>query len=115
MQKIYSLFKSGTPFNDLVQSYTDDENSKQFGGKIDWFGIHYYTPVFEEAAYRIKKIGDISEPVETKQAFYLIQKIDETKPKSFEEEKSNLRSKLLVSDIYEQAMQSFFEYTKNKI
>lgn len=114
MQKIYHLFKSGTPFNDLVQNYTDDENSKQFGGKIDWFGIHYYTPVFEEAAYSIKKIGDISEPVETKLAFYLIQKIDETKPKSFEEEKTNLRSKLLVSDIYEQAMQSFLNTQKSK-
>jgi len=114
MNQICNLFKSGVPFNDLVQKYSEDENSKQFGGKIDWFGIHIYTPVFEEAAYSIKKTGEISEPVQTKSAFYIIQKLDETQPKSFEEEKANLRSKLANSDIYEKAMQHYIQTNKTK-
>jgi peptidyl-prolyl cis-trans isomerase SurA len=110
--KICSRYKNGVSFDDLVQQYSEDESTKPFGGKLDWFGINTYVPAFEEAAYAIKNIGDISEPVQTQTAFYIIQKLDETKPQSFEEEKVELRNKLINSDIYEQEMQAFLNHKK---
>lgn len=109
---IVDAYKKGTPFEELVHTYSDDEGSKQFDGKLDWFGINTFTPAFEEAAYAIKKVGDISEPVQTKSAIYIIKKLDETKPQSFEEAKPILRSKLTNSSLYDQAFLNFINKQK---
>lgn len=112
MKMLVEMYRNGTPFEELVSKYSEDENSKTFGGKLDWFGINNYAPAFEEAAYALKNIGDISEPVQTKSALYIIKKLDETKPQTFEDSKSLLRTKLQNSDLYEKALQDFISNKK---
>lgn len=107
MKMIAKMYQDGVPFEQLVTKYSEDENTKTFGGKLDWFGINTFAPEFEEAAYSIKNIGDISEPVLTKSAWYIIKKVDETKPQTFEESKSVLKTKLQNSALYEKALTDF--------
>ncbi|QQR98746.1 MAG: peptidylprolyl isomerase [Sphingobacteriales bacterium] len=107
MKMIAKMYQDGVPFEQLVTKYSEDENTKTFGGKLDWFGINTFAPEFEEAAYSIKNIGDISEPVLTKSAWYIIKKVDETKPQTFEESKSVLKTKLQNSALYEMALTDF--------
>jgi len=107
MKMIAKMYQNGVPFEQLVTKYSEDENTKTFGGKLDWFGINTFASEFEEAAYSIKNIGDISEPVLTKSAWYIIKKLDETKPQTFEESKSVLKTKLQNSALYEKALTDF--------
>lgn len=112
MSRIAKMLEEGKPFGELVKIYSEDENSKKFNGELDWFGINTYTSIFEETAYSLKNIGDISKPIKTKTAWYIIKKMDEAKPQTFEDSKTLLRTKLQNSSLYEKALKDFINQKK---
>ena len=62
---IETMLKNGASFEDLVKQYSDDNFSKNEGGVMKPFGVGKYVLSFENAAFALKKPGDISEPVKT--------------------------------------------------
>lgn len=90
MATVQEALKKGTSFEELARTYSDDRFSKEKGGAMDPFGAGRLMPEFEEAAFALKKPGDISVPVQTEYGLHLI-RLDKKIPlQSFEELQDNI-------------------------
>lgn len=114
MKIIYDQLRSGTPFEQLVEKYSDDEFSRVNGGQLEWFGINTYAKVFEDKAYALQKPGDFSEPFKTKSAWYIIKLIDTSRTQSIEEATPVLKAKLSNSPQYQSALDQFIAKLTSK-
>lgn len=76
IQKIYSELKGGADFANLAKLYSDDRNSAVEGGKLMWFSSGVMVPEFEQAAFALKNIGDISQPIKTSFGWHILKLID---------------------------------------
>jgi peptidyl-prolyl cis-trans isomerase C len=71
--KVYRLLKRGKDFAALAAQYSQDDGTKARGGDLNWFSRGAMIPAFEEAAFALKKPGDISKPVHTQFGWHIIQ------------------------------------------
>lgn len=72
IDSVYNLVKAGQDFSDLAMKYSQDPNSGRIGGVLPWFGIGRMPVHFEEAAFALKNIGDVSAPIRTRFGWHII-------------------------------------------
>lgn len=103
-------------FAEMAKQYSDDENTAENGGKLRPFSIsELNSKRFENAAFKLKNIGDISEPVQTKFGFHIIQlnaiepvaSYEEMKPQIQRQVKTSARAKLINAQISENLQQRY--------
>lgn len=70
--EIENKLKNGANFDALVAQYSDDKYTKDTKGVMPPFGIGKMTPDFEQAAFALKKPGDISAPVVTEYGYHIL-------------------------------------------
>lgn len=94
IRAIWQQLKKGASWDSLCMAYSDDINSRDIGGELQWFSVGTMIPEFAEPAFRLKNIGDISEPVRTPYGWHLI-KLKERRPiEPFAEIEPLLRQKI---------------------
>ena len=91
--RIYNELKEGKPFEDLIVE-SEDPNAKTNNGQLPWFSSGRMLPVFEKAAFALKNVGDISEPVLSDFGWHLIKLDDRKKQKTLEESRAELKNKI---------------------
>jgi peptidyl-prolyl cis-trans isomerase SurA len=97
---IYNEILSGKSFETSVAVYSEDVNTKEKAGELPWFGIAQYDSIFEQNAFALKKIGDISKPFETATGWYIIKLIDKKTPEDIINEKDELVTEIKKSERY---------------
>lgn len=103
---IYGFIKKGGDFKLLAEQFSQDGSSAKKGGVLPAFGINTFDRAFEEAAFALKKDGDISEPVETRIGWHIIKRI--SKPtESYQEFHKRMKPQL--------AKMKRYEYIENKL
>jgi len=70
---VIERLNAGEDFGDLAMELSIDPSAESNQGNLGWFGRNMMIPEFEEAAYALEEIGDISKPVETQYGFHIIQ------------------------------------------
>lgn len=83
---------AGRDFAKLAEEYTEDPSGKANGGDLGLFGRGAMVKPFEDAAFSLKKVGDVTGPVETQFGYHVIRLV-ERKPEStipFEQVKDKL-------------------------
>jgi len=91
--EIYKKLKEGADFAELAKKVSEDPGSNQSGGDMGLMARGKTPdPAYEEALFKLAKVGDISEPVLSAFGYHIIKlnEIRETKAKPFEEVKSEL-------------------------
>lgn len=68
---LYNKLKQGGDFAKLAGEYSQDRSGEK-GGDLGWFGRGQMVKPFEDAAFGLKNIGDISEPIQTRFGFHII-------------------------------------------
>ena len=68
--------KKKAVFEELAKQYSDDKTSSNQGGMLPWFGSGSMLEEFENAAFALEKVGDISKPVRTKIGWHIINLIE---------------------------------------
>ena len=63
---------AGTDFAATAKAVSDDPSAKNNGGEIGWFVRERMDPAFSQAAFAMKNVGDISEPVLSSFGYHLI-------------------------------------------
>jgi peptidyl-prolyl cis-trans isomerase SurA len=78
--EIYDKLQAGEDFAEIAKKYSDDKNSGSRGGQLPWFGVGNKPKDFEKAAFSLKNIGDVSEPVQTEMGWYIFKLLDRKIP-----------------------------------
>ncbi|WP_420454912.1 peptidylprolyl isomerase [Rubrivirga sp.] len=76
---------AGEDFGDLAREYSEDPGSGARGGDLGTFGRGRMVPSFEEAAFALQNVGDVSGPVESQFGVHLIQLTSLPERPTFEE------------------------------
>lgn len=75
-QKIEEIYKKitveGADFAKMAQKYSEDFRSARAGGTLPAFGVGRMVPVFEENAFSLKEIGDVSKPFKTDFGWHIV-------------------------------------------
>jgi len=95
---------AGADFAATAKEISDDPSAKSNGGEIGWFARERMDPAFSQAAFAMKNVGDISEPVLSSFGYHLIRfegrRAAEVKP--FEAVKPQLMAELRKRYVNEQ-------------
>lgn len=106
--------KKGVAFEELAKKYSQDKYSVKDGGVLKPFGVGRMTPAFEDAAFALKKPGDISQPIQTEYGYHIIKLISKTPLKPFDSVQTQMK-KLVENDSRSQmARDVFFERMKQR-
>jgi peptidyl-prolyl cis-trans isomerase C len=111
---------AGTDFATLAKEISDDPSAKTNGGELGWFGPGKMDPDFTKAAFALKNVGDISEPVKSRFGYHLIV-LEGRRPArqlSFDEVKDQIIAELrtqYINDKREAKLASIREDPKMKV
>ncbi|GAB3287198.1 peptidylprolyl isomerase [Hymenobacter tenuis] len=78
----------------LVAQFSEDAGSAANSGELPPFGTGRMIPSFEEAAFKLQKPGDISQPVQTPYGWHIIKLLEKQPVPSFEAMEPTLKSKV---------------------
>ncbi|MEW9798723.1 SurA N-terminal domain-containing protein [Alteromonas sp. CYL-A6] len=106
-ESLLAQINDGADFAALAEAESDDLFSAENGGDLDFITPEMMDPAFDEAAFALASVGDVSEVVETEFGFHII-KLTDIKPEqvtAFEDVKEEIRDTLLS----EKALDKFYE------
>jgi peptidyl-prolyl cis-trans isomerase SurA len=86
--------RSGASWDSVVRKYSQDKYTVAEGGVMQPFGVGKMTPAFEEAAFALKKPGEISAPISTDYGMHLIKLVNRIPLKPFDSMVSDLRRRV---------------------
>lgn len=78
--KIYNELKSGKPFAEEAQKYSEDKQTAMKGGNLGYFTVFQMIYPFETVAFNTQ-VGQFSEPVRTRFGYHIIKVTDKRQNK----------------------------------
>lgn len=78
-EDILAKINNGEGFAELAETFSSDTFSAENGGDLDWFSMGMMDPAFEDAAFALQNVGDVSDVVESEFGFHII-KLTDVKP-----------------------------------
>lgn len=97
-EKILADLHAGTDFEQLARQHSEDPGTAPKGGDLGFFPKGKMVPAFEQAAFGLKKTGELSPVVQTPFGFHII-RLEGHKPatvKPFDEVKDQLRAETIA-------------------
>jgi len=115
VNRFYSRLKSGkATFEELARDSSDDHASAQNGGKLPWFGAGKMVPEFEEAAFNLKEINDISMPIRSDYGYHIIRLVERKKQDEYAKSKDDIK-RMVDKDIrFEEAKKAYLKQVKKE-
>lgn len=113
--KILDSINKGSSFESMAKLYSQDKRSAARGGVLNKFSSGQINSIpFENAAFSLKNIGDISNPIETKFGWHIIKLLSRNEIKSFDELKPSILSKIRRGARNEYISNSFNQFLDEK-
>jgi peptidyl-prolyl cis-trans isomerase C len=81
-KQIKEKLKNGEDFVELAKQYSIDPNAKTTGGELGFHPKGTILPEYEEVAFKLVKVGQISGIVKTQYGYHII-RLEGTKPPAF--------------------------------
>lgn len=92
---IYKKINQGEAFDALAKQFSDDTSSASKGGEMAPFSSGQISSIeFEDAAFGLQNIGDVSKPIQSKFGWHIIKLIAKKPIAPFKEIKSELEAKV---------------------
>lgn len=91
-QDLLAQLRAGGDFAALAKAHSADPGSADKGGDLGFFAKGRMVPEFDNAAFELKKKGDLSDVIKTQYGYHILQ-LEGTKPagqQSFDEVKAGL-------------------------
>ncbi len=96
---IYKKIQQGEDFAALAKQFSEDPSSANKGGKLSPFsGGQLSSQVFEDTAFSLKNIGDVSKPIKTKYGWHIIKLLNKKPIQPFQDMKPELEMKVKRDD-----------------
>lgn len=94
IRSVYDKLIKGEDWETLCKLHSDDVNTKNRGGILNWFSTGKIVKEFEEVAFALENVGDISEPFKTRFGWHVIQLKGKNGLEPFEKVRPQLESTL---------------------
>ncbi|MEI6122775.1 MAG: peptidylprolyl isomerase [Bacteroidota bacterium] len=114
IDEAYAKLQKGEKFEDVVNEYSDDKGSAAKGGVLPGFGVNRMVPEFIEAIANLNNIGDYSKPIQTVYGWHIIKLIDRKPIKSLDEEKPQLKSRIIKDSRSNKSLESVITRIKKE-
>jgi len=114
IRMVYDSIAKGADWNTMVARYSEDRSASQNGGELQWFGTAFMVTEFEDAAFALKEIGDISQPVRTPYAWHIIKLIGKRAIPSYDEAKTEIKRRMSGDARSNQAAKAVCERLKKE-
>lgn len=110
INELYDKLMQGSTWDELVAAHSDDPGSSKKGGELPAFGsgtTQRMVLAFEEAAFALKKDGEISKPVKTDYGYHIIKRLEWKDVQSFESLKKEIQNKVNKDERAKKTQDSF--------
>lgn len=94
VDSILTALRKGASFELMVERFSDDKFSKNTKGMLATFGVGQMVPEFEDAAFNLKKPGDLSDPVRTEYGYHIIRLEKKVPLRPFDTLKNDLKKRV---------------------
>jgi len=94
INEIAKKLKAGQIWETLCNEFSEDNNSKAKGGELPAFSTGNMIPSFEDAAFKLNNIGDISDPSQTPYGYHLIKLLEKKPMAKYEDMVATLKTKV---------------------
>ncbi len=112
---IYEKAKNGEDFGELARRYSVDAKTDASGGVLPYFGLGEMVKSFEQAAFALKEINDISKPVKTRYGYHIIKLLDRKPQAPYEEVEKSYYTVMRQGDRNFELFYSYDEREKKKL
>ena len=93
ISEIYDELMKGADFASLAKEYSKDPGSASKGGDLGWFGFGMMVKEFQDAAFGLKEIGEISKPFKTQYGYHIVKLLGKKPLEPFDEKRKEIESK----------------------
>jgi peptidyl-prolyl cis-trans isomerase SurA len=114
INEIYQDIQTGKSTFEESVSKSEDKFTKENRGELPEFGVSRMVKEFEDAAFALKKDGEISAPVQTKYGWHIIKRLSKQDLKPYESAKKELKPFLEKDSRNEIVKNSFIKKLKAK-
>jgi len=120
---VRSLITPETNFAEMVKKYSEDKSTLEAGGEMKWFtSTNFPVKEFAEAAFELKKDGEISNPIRTQYGWHIIKRLELRKIQPFEVLKPDLENRIkqdaqistYSDDVFEQKLKKEYHFKFEK-
>ncbi|QDO94149.1 peptidylprolyl isomerase [Formosa sediminum] len=95
INEIYKKLNQGERFESLAKQFSDDKSSAEKGGELAPFSKgQLASPEFEDAAFNLALVGEVSEPFKTDFGWHIIKLLDKKPVPPLEDIKAELEEKV---------------------
>lgn len=91
---IYSRLMAGEDFTELAKKFSDDRSSSARGGELPPFGPGKMVTEFEDAAFALDSVGEITEPVKSPYGWHIIKLIEIIPLQSYDDMSKDLEARI---------------------
>ena len=109
-----NLLKDGDDFADVAERFSEDKKTAVNGGILPEFGVGKMVSEFENNAFSLQNIGDISQPFKTDFGWHIIKLVDKKPIPSFKNLESELKLKIERDSRSQLSTQALYEKLQNE-
>jgi len=113
INEVMGLLRNGDEFADVAERFSEDRSTAVKGGSLPVFGVGKMVPEFENAAFSLENIGDISSPFRTEYGWHIIVLLEKHQIPEFSEIKAELRRKIERDSRGELSQKALYEKLHN--
>lgn len=111
-EDLYDRLEAGEDFADLAKKFSDDRSSSARGGELPAFGPGKMVAEFEDAAFALDSIGEISKPVKSAYGWHIIKFLEKISLKSYDEMEKDLEARIAKDSRSHVSKESFINQRK---
>jgi peptidyl-prolyl cis-trans isomerase SurA len=114
--EIYDRLQSGMKWEELCKQYSEDQSSKDSGGKLRPFGVGAMAsvPEFERTAFALQTPGEYAAPFSTQYGWHIVKLEQKIPLPSYKEMESSLKSKVSRDERMQTAKASIQKNLRSK-
>ena len=96
IDEAYALLESGEDWDAVVESFSDDRQSRKNRGLLPMFGIGQMVPEIEEAAFALTKVNGYSKPLLTMYGWHIVRLAEKRSLEPYSVMAPSLRKKVVT-------------------
>lgn len=96
-------------WSNLVNTFSDDISTKQRNGELDWIGVGALVPAFENIAFGLREINEISEPFKTPYGWHIVKLLEKRPLDAASLQRDMIRERVSRDNRSRVAFESFIE------